>query len=114
MDAVRTRAFRDSAAGMGIALSCPTCDTPLDNVHMGGLRVDQDGDRVLIHRGGVATDVWPPGRLRGSRVVIAFWCEAEHRFALVFQFQKGATFVQTVDGSNFNPEEECPEELWRD
>jgi hypothetical protein len=46
--------------------------------------------------------------------VIAFWCEAGHWFALVFQFHKGATFVQTLDGSSFNPEEECPEELWRD
>jgi hypothetical protein len=115
MDALHTRAFRsDGAASMGMPLSCPTCDTPLDNVHLGGLRVDQDGDRVLVRRGEVATDIWPPGRLRGSRVVLALWCEAGHRFALAFQFHKGSTFVQTWDGPDFNPEEEYPEELWRD
>jgi hypothetical protein len=99
---------------MGVALTCPTCDTPLDNVHLGGLMVDQDGDRVFVRGGGVATNIWPPGRFRGSRVMTAFWCESGHRFALVFQFHKGSTFVQTVDGPDFNAEEECPVELWRD
>jgi hypothetical protein len=69
---------------------------------------------VFVHGRGVATNIWPPGQFRGSRIMIALWCESGHRFALVFQFHKGSTFVQTLDGPNFNPEEECPEELCRD
>ena len=114
METLRTQALRGDGTGMGLALTCPTCDTPLDNVHLGGLMVDQDGDRVFIHGGGVETDIWPPGRLRGSRVMIVFWCESGHRFALVFQFHKGSTFVQAADGPPFDPREEHPGELWRD
>jgi hypothetical protein len=90
-------------------LLCPTCST--DQIHLGFVQGEQQKFSTRITGNRVVT---LPIRLHdkdGSLIELKLWCENNHEFSYIIEWDRGSVYVELQTNGTLNPNVPPPK-MW--